>query len=678
MLVAALAVAPHRVSADDPPAPIATPPVTASPGDPAASATLSASPASPASPANATETPPAGHSSPPAHAERDATEASAPARLGDLSAWLEYKSRRHIASLPLEARLFHRRGVLLMESGNGEEGARMVRGAAELDPSYIAPHLSLAEWSLLREPSQSLLRYATVLELARQNFLLQLSFLANALYAILQAIFLGLLATALLVIALHHEQLRHPWVEWLSRHVRRGSAEAWSWGLMALPFAVGFGFTLPALLFLGQLWPALKARERFLFVVLTAGLIAMPVLSSTLDRLTLPLDESRGPLYGVALAETEPPSSERTARLVSLAEQHPGNPYLQFAAGWASRRTGALADAEKFYRRTLALWPSDDRTLSNLGATLMMQGKTDDALEMFVKATQANSTNAAAWFNQSQIYTQRFDYRAATDALSRASALNFEMVKTYQAQGTDDGALMLIEEWMAPARLWNAVATPPSGAASLGALPPAWRRCIETRGWSFSIAAFLVAVFGVFAGIRMQKSLPLRTCSNCERVVCRRCSERRREVALCPRCVEAEKRAESPDFARMLLHQVRRRRQRTCDLVQTAFATLIPGFGLLAFRRAFTPLFLLTGTMGLLGPVFGSVPPFAFEPRLALSPPGLPWQLQALSWILIYAWSLLGYFGQMRRRSAQAAQLAAPIRSRGSQSSSRASLTEAA
>jgi len=656
---------------DAAPSPPPSPAVTAAPS-PAPSTTLDAPPKAAATPAGARSI------DPPQRAARDAVDATPPTRLADLSAWLEYKSRRHIAALPLEARLFHRRGVLLMESGNGVEGARMVRGAAELDPGYIAPHLSLAEWSLLREPSQSLLRYANVLELARQNFLLQLALIANTLYAVVQAVFLGLLATGLLIVILRHEDLRHPWIEWLSRFVRRGSAEAWSWGLMAVPFFVGFGLSLPTVLFLGQLWPALKGRERFLFLLLVGGLIAVPLLTSALDRLTFPLDESRGPLYGVALAETEPASPERTARLVALAGQHADNPYLQFAAAWASRRTGGLEAAETFYRRTLQLWPADDRALSNLGATLMMRGRTDEALALFVKATDANPANAAAWFNQSQVYTQRFDYRAATDALSRASAINFEMVKSYQAQGTDDGALMLIEQWMSPARLWDAIAAGRSDATGHGALAPSWRRALETRGWSFSIATLVIAILGLFAGVRMQKALPIRTCSNCRRVVCRRCSERRREHALCPSCVEAEKRAESPDFARLLLLQVRRRRERIGDVVQTALATLLPGFGLLAFRRVFSPLLLLVSLMGLLGPFFGSVPPFAFEPRLALAPPGLPWQAQVASWILLFAWSLLGYFRLVRRRAAQAAAAAAPSRSRATQSSARSLSAEAA
>lgn len=598
--------------------------------------------------------------------------------LSDLPGWMNYKTRNHVAALPLEARLFHRRGVLLRESGNTSEAARMVRGAAELDPSYIAPHLSLAEWSLVREPSQALLRYATVIDLARQNFLLQLSLIANALYALVQAIFLGLLVTSMLVVLLHHETLRHPWIEQLARHVSAGSARIWSWGLLVIPYVLGFGIALPTLFFMAQLWPHLRARERFLFCWLGATLIALPLLTSTLDRLTLPLDDSRAPLYGVALVETEPASPERAAALRDLAERNRSNPFLQFAAGWASGRTGNLEAAESLYRRALTLWPNDDRALNNLGNVLLMRGHADEALASYVEAVKVNSMNAAAWFNQSQIFTQRFDYRAATDALSRASSLNFEMVKTYQSQGTEDGALPLVEQWMSPRRFWDALAMVRIDGSGRGALPPSWRHRIETRGWSFSLAALAALVFGVVIGQRGQRGLPLRTCGNCGRVVCRRCSERRRELALCPRCVDAEQRAESPDFARLLLLQVRQKREKGGHLVRTAFATLVPGLGLLSLRRVFSPLLILTLTLSLLGPLFGAIPPFAFEPRLALAPPGLPWQAQALAWMFLYCWSVLGYFGALSRRRMQAELLAAPVRSRAVQATTRQANSAAA
>ncbi len=604
--------------------------------------------------------------------------AAAPDNLADLPAWLDYKNRRHIAALPLEARVFHRRGVLLRESGNAAEAVRMVRGAAELDPGYLAPHLTLAEWSLLSEPSQALLRYATVLDLARRNFMLQLSLAANGLYALLQALFLGLLATALLILVTRQEQLRHGWSEALSRFVSRRSARLWSWALLVLPFTVGFGFTLPALGLLGWCWPQLRARERFVLVSLAVAAVSFPLLGGVLDRLTLPLDPSRPPLHGVALVESEPLTAERAAELSDLARREPGNPYLQFAAGWAARRTGRLDLAEAHYRKALALWPGDDRVLNNLGCTLLMLGRHDEALARFVEATAARPDNAAAWFNQAQVHTQRFDYRAATDALSRASALDFEMVKGTQAQATEDGTLPLVEGWIAPARLWNAVASARTDRSGRGALPPAWRQRLETRGWLFSAAALLALAGGLVAGLRLHAALPLRACSNCDRVVCRRCAERRRERALCPECVAAEARAESPDFARLLLVQRRRRLERLDDGVRAAQAALVPGLGLLHMRRVFSPLLLLTATMALLAPAFGELQAFAFEPRLAVAPAGLPWQLQATGWIVIYAWSVLGYFRVLARRKAQAAGLAAPVRSRVTQSTSRAPFSEAA
>jgi hypothetical protein len=77
-----------------------------------------------------------------------------PATLADLSAWLDYKNRGHVIALPIEARVFYRRGLLLHRSGSTDEAMRLVRGAAELDPGSLAPHMTLAWWFLGSEPGQ--------------------------------------------------------------------------------------------------------------------------------------------------------------------------------------------------------------------------------------------------------------------------------------------------------------------------------------------------------------------------------------------------------------------------------------------------------------------------------------------------------------------------------------------
>ena len=78
-----------------------------------------------------------------------------PRDLNDLPAWLEYRARNHLAGLPLEARLFYRRGLLLAQSGSRDDATCLVRGAAELDPTFSAtPSTSRSNRSSLRSSRQ--------------------------------------------------------------------------------------------------------------------------------------------------------------------------------------------------------------------------------------------------------------------------------------------------------------------------------------------------------------------------------------------------------------------------------------------------------------------------------------------------------------------------------------------
>ena len=585
-----------------------------------------------------------------------------PANLTDLAGWLDYQSRGHIAALPEEARLFYRRGLLLEESGARDEAVRLVRGATVLDPTYVAPHLTLASWFLMRDPSQALLQYAAVLDLARENFVLQLALAANALFLGLQSFFLGLLAAALITVWVHQRELRHPWQERLGRILTQRTARLWSWAILILPYFAGIGITLPTVAFLGALWPSLKASGRALFVALVVTIGAAPWILSSMDRMAAPLRDDRGPYWGVPLLESQPSTRERVDALERLCAQHPNNPFLQFGLGWSARRGGALPAAEAGYRRALALWPGNDRVLNNLGNTLAMEGRTDEALDLYTRACDADPSNAAAWFNASQLHTQRYDYRAATEALSRASALNFDMVKIYQSRLTDDGALPLVDQWLAPQTFWKTLSITPAVVPGATSLPPVWRSLWECSGLPFSGLTVLVALIAVLLGLWQTEAISLRACSNCGDVVCRRCAQRRRELALCSACATLEARAESPDFARVLLLQRQRSVRGRRNLLRTALATLIPGYGLLAFRAVFAPLVLLVWAAAMACAWIGTSAPFSYEPRLMLADGEFPVPVQIGLWALLYVVSVSRYFASVVRANAQSTPL--PVSSR--------------
>lgn len=596
-----------------------------------------------------------------------------PVDLREVRDWVSYKQARHLAALPTEARLFYRRGLTAKLAGQDEDAMRCVRGAAELDPAFVEPHLTIASWMLTRDPSQSLLQYATVLDLLRQDFNLQIDLAANLLMLCLQACFAGLLFAGIFVVWLRRQDLLHTWQEQLGQFTAPATAKWWALSFLILPFCVGFGLTLPTLLFLGLLWPGLRVRERTLFVTLTLAVLTMPLTLRAVERMALPLDHAHAPFFGVPTLENEAHSADQQVRLADAAAKNPNDGFVQFGLAWAARRGHDLDTAEKAYREALRIWPDHSRVLNNLGNVLAVQGRTEEALAAYQKAGEVDATNAAAWFNASQIYTQRFEYQLATEALSRASAIQFEMVKQYQSQATDDGLLPLVDQWLEPKAFWEALSAASLPEDASGAIPLSLRTHIETSGWVFSVLATLLAIAAVFAGMHQAKRLPLRTCSNCGVVVCRRCAERRREHALCPACAQVEAQAETQDFSRVLLLQQRGRQHRSMHLVRTALAAILPGYGLLAHRHVFLAVALLSTTWVLVRLWFGYAPPFAIEPRLTVPGEEVPVVLVIALFTFVQAISLLGYFHHVAKEREREAALAAAQRGRITQSTRRVS-----
>jgi hypothetical protein len=430
------------------------------------------------------------------------------------------------------------------------------------------------------------------------------------------------------------------------------TATVWAWAFLFIPFLVGYGLALPAIVMLGLAWSLLRTRERVVFVTLVVAVAAIPVVAGLMERLSGPLRESEAPFYGVAGLEHEPWDAHRQATLAELATRHPGNGFIEFGLAWVAQRGGDHATAEAAYRRAIETWPRDDHALNNLGNLLATQGRFDDALELYQRAIAAAPTNAAPHYNASQVHTRRFDYHAATEALSRANALDFDLVKSYQDLTVRDGTLSLVDQWLSPRRFWEAMLGGPLPSFSTTALPPAWRGTLETRGWPMSVMAVVAGAGAAVLGAWLFSRLPLRTCSNCGSTVCRRCSRRRKETALCPPCAAAAARAESPDFERVLLGQVRRRIERRDRIVRTAAAALVPCLGLVSLRQVFGPVMLLFLGVGAVVALQGLAPPFAFLPRLADPGPGAPMELAYGIGVLVWGVSILGYLAGAARVAA--------------------------
>ena len=613
---------------------------------------------------------PAAQLAPSADLERAARAPERREKLRDVADWVKWKAARQITSLPAEARLFYRRGLIANQSGQHAEALENVRGAIVLDPSFIQPHLTLASWSLWSDPSQTLVHCAAVVDRLRHDFNLQLDLVANTLTLGFEALFAGLLFAGLLILVLRAGELAHGFEEQLGVVLSRWSARLWVTVMLCVPFLAGVGLTLPVLLMLGFLWTPLRVRERALLVLLGTAAVFAPLAFGALDRFALALGAEQRPFYELPMLEHMPWSSDRQSRLEALARRDPDSGFVQFALGWYSRRDGRLEEAERAYAAALKAWPEHSAVLTDLGNVVAMRGDVERALSFYQRAAKSDPLNAAAHFNASQLLTRRFDYTTAQAELRLASAIDFELVKRYQASSGANGQLPLADVWPGPRTFWTALLA--ARAPEAMPLPLSLRGWRESSGWSFSVAAVVVLAAGIVLGRWQHRRLPLRYCSNCGTVVCRRCAKRRREAALCQECDRIGAGAETQEFSRVLLLQHQASRRNGARYVRAALATLVPGFGLLSHHRVFGPTLLLAFTWLLGRFALGHALPFSVTSRLALPGGEVPGVMLWVGAALVYAWSLFGYYlasNAERRREAQAAVMVS--RARATQSTKR-------
>ncbi len=558
----------------------------------------------------------------------------------DVQGWLAWKEAEDLPALPHAATLVYRLGHEARKRGDLETAVRLWRGAEELDPTYLAPRLTLAAHFLGSDPAQGLIEIGRVVGLARTQFRLQHHFTSYALFYALSALYLATIAIALLLCWRHRERLRHVYTELLQRRMSTSRARVWATVALLLPWAFGLGVAIPATFTLALLWGYLKKGERTVFLGLGALLVASPLALSFFGELSLPLRENEPPFYSTLRTHQETYRPERLAELSALAARHPDNAFLAYAEGWTAQKGKRYDEAVTAYRRAQELWPQEARIPNNLGNIETLRGNGDAAEAHYKRAIELSPRWAAPRYNLGQLYTARFRYAEASEEIAQATALDFDLVRNLQARSSSSETPALAEEWLEPSVQWPAVFA--AGAAHEGAdaVPPAWRPWFESRGMPVAVWTLVFVALGLGLGTLLRHHLPARTCGNCGSTVCRRCATRRRDSVLCVECADIVANASTPEFGRLLLFKRRRETRRRMGWIRLALAAVVPGYGAVAFDHVLLG-WILAATAALTGLLaFGGTAPFPYDPRVVVDAPR-PGAMLALSgFAIVYFVSL--------------------------------------
>jgi tetratricopeptide (TPR) repeat protein len=482
------------------------------------------------------------------------------------------------ALVPAQTR--YREALLALRAGNTDEGTRLLAAAAEFDPEYPDPHFTLAGVLAFRNPQRAVGELGEALRIVARSYPWQRHLLANAITGFLVAWILGLLFAIAGITLRHLPHLTHIIMELVGRSksaVARGAST-----LIALcPLLWGLGPIPTATVYAGLLSFRIGRREAVLVGMFVVSSIAIAsFLTSVAPWAAPPSLEEPSLLVDRALHSGA--DSEVSGALMALALREPSEPLYPFTLGTIARREGDFEAAERHLTRADALHPNAPWTLTNLGNVYFAREDYARARDAYESAAKAAPKAVEPHFNLAQTYTKELMFTEANREQSVASALAFDRVRDMskisapQLNRTVMEALPPIRSlWdlarrTAPERGITASRSNPYLSFVMKLLPPP----------PFSIF-FLVALFLLFAalGQMLGRSLATLHCSNCQKVVCRRCVFRMQQRAFCEGCFGAVRDLKSVEFTRLLLTGRDRRAARRRTFRETATTFLLPGAG---------------------------------------------------------------------------------------------------
>jgi len=513
-----------------------------------------------------------------AHGQPDAVRPPDPLSEESLSALKEQRLNSGITSLSFYAHAYYKIGVEKRRSGNSLKAIQAFQAAAELDPNFLDPHFSLLRAYLFRDPGRVFAELSAVTHILREDFLAQYLFLKNAALMGYFALLAALAMFAVFASVRHISRLKHTVSERLAAEM---SSNAAGWvGLFVLlqPLVWGLGVAGTALCYSGSLWRCMSRREKFFGLFFLVFVVATPFLFREMALRFPPIGE-QSPTYVSYEAMRAGWSKELENVLVRFTEADPKNSFYRFVYGTVARRAGKLGIARVELETAVQLSPNDAATLNNLANVYFNLGNFASAEDFYRRAVAANSSLAQPHYNLAQAFTRRLMFAEANRELKMANVADPELTNEFSLNSREQLNRSVIDVDPTASRCWENLIQE-RGAATPALLSPA---ALRVLGIGTERRSAIVSVFfalSMLGGILAFRNLYTYRCSNCGKIVCRKCLSRVHRKLFCLKCGAAASALKSEEFTRLLLNNQLRLEARKTRPISLFFGTLIPGFRL--------------------------------------------------------------------------------------------------
>lgn len=469
------------------------------------------------------------------------------------------------------------RGLEAAESGNHETACAYWEQARALDPTYATPTLAPWRFSLQQEPEQALRAILGFADTFMFDFKGQQLMATNTVILTFFPLLLAVIVCSLLIFAHHSARLHHLFWEHLDRFLPRPAAKWVVWGLFMLPLFWNLGWFLWSALLLAAAFPLLLPTEkRFAFGAL-ALLIIVPFGLDVLSIVAAPAEPSHL-ASSLWRAQRSGRSPQNLAEIRILQDKYPEEGALYFTESLLARQAGDLATARRTLEQAAIHKPlPQDRFDAAQGILAYKQGDVEAAIRHFLKAAQAAPDRFSVRYNLSKSYARASLFLKADREMRRAFELNADKVRREGRRRLQEQAGDLIEERLGNLDLWKLLARRRN---SQGFQLPTFLALLFPGGnprllW---LGILLLPLLGALS-TRWHRRLHTHTCSQCGKIVCRKCLRRRERRVYCTECALTAGRWASLQNTQLLLTKLLGRHDRPRDRVLDMARFVIPGLG---------------------------------------------------------------------------------------------------
>ena len=260
--------------------------------------------------------------------------------------------------------------------------------------------------------------------------------------------------------------------------------------------------------------------------------------------------------------------------------------------------------------------PNSASTLVNLGNVAFAREDYPRARELYSRAARVRPGAVEPHYNLAQVYTKQLLFAEASREQSAATSLAFDRVRDMSRISEPQLNRTVMDAAPSPESLWDLARreAPRRAGPALAGNP--WLGFLDRLGPKGPFAlALLPALFLIFAGLGQVLARKLQTmhCSNCQKVVCRRCVHRMQQRAFCRECFNSVKDLKSIEFTRLLLTRRDRKAARRRTIGEAVVTFLLPGAGQMLRGASLTGFIaiLIMMTAGILVVSSGALVPSA-------------------------------------------------------------------